>query len=50
MKKKFDWNAVVFAVLVLVLIKNAALNAASYGSMPDARVLETRPAVDVGNR
>lgn len=27
--KKIDWNAVAFGILILVLIKNAALNAAS---------------------
>lgn len=27
--KKIDWNAVAFGILVLVLIKNAAFNAAS---------------------
>ena len=29
--KKIDWNAVAFVVLILVLMKNAALNAASAG-------------------
>lgn len=38
MKKKIDWNAVAFAFLALILVKNAALNVASYGSMPDKGV------------
>ena len=29
--KKIDWNAVTFGILILVLVKNAALNAASAG-------------------
>lgn len=37
MKKRIDWNAVAFALLALILIKNAALNVASYGSMPDKK-------------
>lgn len=37
MKKRIDWNTVAFTLLVIVLVKNAALNVASYGSMPDRK-------------
>lgn len=37
MKIKIDWNALAFALLMIMLVKNAVLNAASYGSMPDKK-------------